>query len=249
VSNIWDNPDLLVRSGSHLYGCANDDSDIDLRGFVIEPALSLLGLGSFNQFEDKKEDIVIWGIQKFFSLLKKGAPNAIELLFAPTEEIQIATEAGYKLLENRNLFVSCNLTDQIRGFASSEWRKAQLLTKNKNTGEVYFSPRVVGEKRKSSHKIFGYCTKNAYHAIRLLEQGIEILKHGHITFPRPNAAELGAIRDGQIAFQDLAEKREKLAEEFSIEEEKSTIKKRPDKEDIDSLYLDLIRDRIRSFLS
>lgn len=249
MTNIWDNPDLLVLTGSNLYGCAMPDSDTDLRGFFVEPGEYLIGRKRFEQHDDKVNDTVIWGVRKFFSLLEKGSPNTIEILFAPSDNVRSSTEIGEKILSARSLFVNRRLTDTIRGFASSEWRKAQLLTKNRETGEVYFSPRVVGAKRKDSHAEFGYCLKNAYHSIRLLEEGIELLKSGTITFPRPNANELRNIRNGVMALGAISEKIEALSKEFEVAEAVSILPADPDFKAIDALYLDLIRNKVVEMLS
>jgi uncharacterized protein len=245
---IWSNPDLLVRSGSHLYGCSTPTSDVDLRGFVVEPGEYLLGRKKFEQYEDKEDDTIIWGFAKFFELLEKGSPNTFEILFAPASEYIVLTDKGRMMVENRHLFVCRQVTDTIRGFASSEWLKAQLLTRNKETDEVYHSSRVVGAKRKESHAEFGYSVKNAYHSIRLLEQGIELLERGDITFPRPNADLLRSIRNGEIKFEDLAALREKRTVEFATAEEKTSLPKRANREKIDNLYFEIIDDRVEEFL-
>lgn len=245
---IWSSPDLLVRSGSHMYGCATPTSDEDHRGFVVEPAEYLLSRKKFEQYEDKDQDTVIWGFAKFFELLEKGSPNTFEILFAPMDSYVVLTDKGRMMVENRRLFVCRQVTDAIRGFASSEWLKAQLLTKNKETDQVYHSTRVVGAKRKESHAKFGYSVKNAYHSIRLLEQGIELLETGDITFPRPNAALLLAIRNGEMEFEKLAELCERRKAEFAEAEARSTIPAKADRVKLDNLYFDMIDDRVESFL-
>lgn len=245
-NGIWSEPDLLVLSGSHMYGCSTPASDTDHRGFVVESADYLLGRKKFEQYEDKEADVVIWGFAKFFELLEKGSPNTFEILFA--NDFIIAAPKGRMMIDNRHLFVSKQITNAIRGFASSEWLKAQLLTKNKETDEVYHSSRVVGAKRKESHAQFGYSVKNAYHSIRLLDQGIELLKTGSMTFPRPNADYLRAIRNGEILFDDLSALREDLKIQFASAEEASLIPSKPNRVKLDELYFNIIDDRVEEFL-
>lgn len=238
---------MLVRSGSHLYGCAIPTSDVDYRGFVIEPAEYLLRRKSFEQYEDKESDVVIWGVAKFFELLEKGSPNTVEILFAPEKSYEVLTVTGDEVLNYKHLFVSKNLTNAIRGFASGEWLKAQLLSKNKETGEISHRPSVVGAKRKESHAEFGYSVKNAYHTIRLLEQGIELLKNHTITFPRPNADLLRSIRNGEVPFEDLSKIRDERIAEFASEEEKTTLRESVNKEEIDKLFFRVIHDKLSDF--
>lgn len=248
TQSIWSNPDLLIRSGSHLYGCATPTSDIDLRGFVVEPGEYILGRKKFEQYEDKESDTVVWGFCKFFELVERGSPNTLEILFAPREAYAVLTPRGEKMLDNKNLFLSRQVTESIRGFASSEWLKAQLLTKNKETGEVYYSARVVGAKRKDSHAEFGYCLKNAYHAIRLLEEGIEILTTGQLNFPRPNANLLLAIRNGEMEFEEVSSMVDLRKKEFAEAESASSLPKRPDREALDDLYFEIVNEEVKNFL-
>jgi len=250
---FWDDADLLVTHGSRLFGCSSPESDIDLRGFVVEPGEYILGRQDgdpFEQYEvnDETGDVVIYGVKKFFMLLESGAPNCIEILFAPEDKIVSASNLGRLVLDNRGLFVSKRLTSQIFGFAESEWRKSQLLTKNKETGEIYKSSRVVGAKRKDSYKEFGYCTRNAYHAIRLLQEGVEIMTTGSIIFPRPNTDELRDIRDGKTPFSELSKTFEALTESFRDEEERSSLPDEVDRTDVTGLFLEVISDSLEKLL-
>lgn len=45
--------------------------------------------------------------------------------------------------------------------------------------------------------------KSVYHAIRVSEQAIELLKNGVITFPRPNVSELLDIRAGKYPYSEI----------------------------------------------
>jgi uncharacterized protein len=50
---------------------------------------------------------------------------------------------------------------------------------------------------------WGYDTKHGMHLIRLLEQGKELLMHGTLTLPRPNALELLEVRNGSVRYETL----------------------------------------------
>jgi uncharacterized protein len=49
----------------------------------------------------------------------------------------------------------------------------------------------------------GYDTKHAMHLIRLMRMGLEALERGELIVRRPDAAELSAIRDGALPFDEL----------------------------------------------
>lgn len=71
------------------------------------------------------------------------------------------------------------------------------------------------------------------HAVRVGRQAIELLTTCHITFPRPDAAELIAIKTGQLLYQDVASTIETLLEEVERASERSTLPDAPDTDWID----------------
>lgn len=50
---------------------------------------------------------------------------------------------------------------------------------------------------------FGYDTKHAMHLVRLYRTGIEVLETGELKVRRPDAAELRAIKDGALSYDEL----------------------------------------------
>ncbi|MCL2252945.1 MAG: nucleotidyltransferase domain-containing protein [Lachnospiraceae bacterium] len=122
------NPDLkniayLVVSGSHSYGTNNENSDIDLRGFLVEGKKYLLGSESFEQFEDLPTDTVIYGMKKFFRLCLAANPNALELLGADEECIALINESGQKVRDNADLFLSKRVINSFGNYASAQLRR------------------------------------------------------------------------------------------------------------------------------
>ena len=237
TNEFWKHPDLLVTTGSHLYGCSVPTSDVDTRGFVVEPAEYLLGRMNFEQKETKapEPDCVIWGFKKFFKLLEGFSPNTIEILFAPADKILKITDLGHHLIDHRHLFVAKRLVKPIQGFALSEWKKAV---------EFHENTRKLGAQRKEHIAEHGYSIKNAYHAIRLLEECIELLETGSITFPRPNADFLRQVRHGEIEEAELKEIWTKLDSQIPELLEKSPLPENTDRGKLDELYYEMINDKI-----
>ena len=59
---------LLGLGGSHAYGTSNENSDIDFRGVTLQMPSDLIGMTSFEQFEDRVTDTVIYGFNKIISI-------------------------------------------------------------------------------------------------------------------------------------------------------------------------------------
>lgn len=124
------NPDLknviyLTLSGSHCYGTNNENSDVDLRGVLLEDRKYLLGLKSFEQYEDLATDTVIYGLKKFIRLCADANPNALELLGTEEECIVIMTEKGRALRENAHLFLSKRVISSFGNYASAQLRRLE----------------------------------------------------------------------------------------------------------------------------
>jgi len=124
------NPDLkklifLVVSGSRAYGTNNEHSDLDLRGVAIEGKNHLFGLDTFEQFEDRATDTVIYGLKKFVGLLAKANPNAMELLGVEKECIVFANDLGWLLRNNAELFLSRRVISSFGNYALAQLRRLQ----------------------------------------------------------------------------------------------------------------------------
>ncbi|MBA3925646.1 nucleotidyltransferase domain-containing protein [Listeria rustica] len=127
---LRDNKDLkgtayLVASGSHGYGTNMETSDLDLRGFLIEDEQYLFGLNTFEQFEEKETDTVIFGAQKFIKLCAQGNPNVLELLGVEEDEIVICSEVGRKVRDNADLFLSKRVEQTFGNYANAQLKRLQ----------------------------------------------------------------------------------------------------------------------------
>ncbi len=277
------NPDLLSLSGSRLYGTDRPGSDYDYRGFTVAPYEYLLGMQTFRDTDVKGADHKVFSLQRFFELIKKGDPQATELLFAPADKFVHLTEVGEQVLANKDLFVSNKIYMRIMGYSYSEWRKAmtvkleivgrtrteddivadirnlfkpdkdvmdtiiELLFQSKEK-KLVPSTRKLGEKRKKELDEFGFCVSSAAHSLRLMGQLVELMTEGSITFPRPNAKELLAIRTGEYTKDEAKEMYDDLHAEAKKVRDKSVLRDAPDYKGIDALYKSLILAKLHSDL-
>lgn len=207
--------------GSHLYGTAGPDSDIDRRGVFVAPFNPYyIGFDKVESCENPEEgkDEINFEFRHFVNLCLKGSPGQIELLFNPTvtddgsEEWMLWTNL-YKI---RNMFISKKLYYTLGGFAQSDMKKI--------LGE---QTRNCGVKGKLLMEKFGYNTKHAANAYRLSKTLSSLLLTGEynpVLHPAV-AADVKSIKDGKLSKEDflrcmnvLNEANKELLEEADLPE-------------------------------
>ncbi len=115
----------LTIAGSIAYGTDNADSDVDIRGFAIENFDSILTGKAFEQIDDDKTDTVIYGLRKFFKLCADSNPNVLELLGTKPEHVLYMTDAGKKVRDNAEIFLSKLAYKKFVGYATAQLRRLQ----------------------------------------------------------------------------------------------------------------------------
>lgn len=116
---------LMGLGGSYAYGTNNEQSDIDFRGVTLPLPSDLLGLTSFEQYEDARTDTVIYSFNKIVKLLLECNPNTCEMLGLEEEQYLIKTPLGQELVDNSSLFLSKRAAKSFGGYASAQLRRLQ----------------------------------------------------------------------------------------------------------------------------
>lgn len=83
----------------------------------------------------------------------------------------------------------------------------------------------------------GLDLKALYHACRIVDEGIELLKTGNITFPRPNARFLLDIREGKVPFETISIYIDEGLKELTSLKETSKLRNEPDRKYIEEFIL------------
>jgi predicted nucleotidyltransferase len=114
-------------SGSHLYGFPSPDSDYDLRGVHILPAIEVVGLDKGNEtievstvFDSLDIDLVTHDIKKFFLLLLKKNGYVLEHLYSP---LILKTSPEHQ--ELKSIAKDCitrHHSHHYFGFAATQWK-------------------------------------------------------------------------------------------------------------------------------
>lgn len=149
---------LLSVVGSKLYGLDHENSDTDQLGVFVAPTLEIAGLNwsrhreTYTNASPEGDDLTLHEIGKFASLLIKGNPSVVEILFSPSY-IEESWE-GAALVNNRDKFLS---TDAIRssycGYSLAQIKLFQRFPD---------MPKP----------------KAAIHALRIMDQGRQLISTG-----------------------------------------------------------------------
>ena len=116
---------FLTTGGSYAYGTNVETSDLDIRGIAVERSCEILGSSSFEQFENRETDTVIYGLRKIIKLMLNCNPNVLEMLGTKDEHIFICNKYGKMIKDNTNLFLSKRAIQSFGGYASAQLRRLQ----------------------------------------------------------------------------------------------------------------------------
>jgi predicted nucleotidyltransferase len=98
-----------------------------------------------------------------------------------------------------------------------------------------------GKRALAAERSEGIDWKALSHAVRVGRQAIELLETEKVTFPRPEAAHLIAIKRGQLAYQAVAEEIEQLLVKVEQAAERSTLPEKPNQAWIDDFVAEVYR--------
>ena len=190
----------LFVGGSELHGAkVKNTDDLDIYGVYLEPPELVLGLEKqefhvWSTAGDERRngpddiDVCLYSLQKWAGLAAKGNPTALHFLFSQNYAPQL--EPWHEILKQRDVFLSRQASTQFRGFAEAQLRRLRGIGAGKK-GQRH---ELIG-----TH---GYDIKAAMHVIRLLNEGIELMRSGTITLPRPEKELLITIRTGNYGSLD-----------------------------------------------
>ena len=126
---------LKVIVGSKLHRLDNENSDVDYRGIFQVPLIDhispFIKLKTTDWIEGDK-DSTLFELTYFMKAAVNGNPTMLEILWS--DMIVEASKIGYKLVENRNLFLSKNSVYYAhQGYAHNQLNKMDLLNPTPRT--------------------------------------------------------------------------------------------------------------------
>jgi hypothetical protein len=118
---------LECVSGSHAYGLALPDSDLDLKGVFVLPKREFYGLGYTEQVGNPSSDEVYYELKRYAELLCRNNPNLLELLNTPSDCVRYRHPLMARFTPE--MFLSKRCEETFAGYAHSQIRKARGLNK------------------------------------------------------------------------------------------------------------------------
>jgi predicted nucleotidyltransferase len=217
----------------------NSIDDIDLMGVFMAPVEHYIGITKTKETVEKfigKYDFVSYELIKFVKLLLKSNPNVLSLLWIKDNHYIERNIYGKLLLENRELFISKKAYNSYIGYATS-----QLLRMASDKSYAGY----MGNKRKKLVDRYGFDTKMASHAIRLLRMGIEYLETGKMEVYRiSDAKELIDIKLGKWSKKEVLSCSTDLFIKAKKIYEKSPLPTEPNYKSINDLVSNILFDYI-----
>lgn len=239
-------PDSVIHTfvgGSALHGAkVSETDDLDIYGVFIEPPQESLGItrlehfvwstaGNYRRNGPDDVDICLYSLRKWATLAAKGNPTALHFLFVDSDGTANPqqTNAWREILDARQLFISRKAALAFQGFANDQLAR---LVGSKGGGKHGQRPEYICK--------FGYDAKAAMHVIRLLNEGIEFIRHGTITLPRPEKDLLITIRTGGYgSLEKVTDLANKLFAELDAAREASSFPDDVDRGRINNLVADV----------
>ncbi|MDE6432654.1 MAG: nucleotidyltransferase domain-containing protein [Lachnospiraceae bacterium] len=211
---------LLGLGGSNAYGTNDENSDIDFRGVTLPLQSDLLGLTSFEQYEDAHTDTVIYSFNKIVKLLLECNPNTCEILGLDEDQYLIKTPLGQELVDNSHLFLSKRAVKSFGGYASAQLRRLQNAVARDSMPQAEREQHILNSVR---------------NALEDFERRYENFEHGSIRLYVDKAVTLGMdteiFVDGEQSHMPLREYQKMFSIMNNVIREYDKIGKRNKKKD------------------
>lgn len=211
--------------------------DTDLFELYCFPKEYYFSLEAYYRHQEVKEEIgdgvdtVRYEIRKAFHLLSECNPNVLLFLYNRQEHYRHISLGGQLLLKHRDIFLGRErILKTFIGYTADQLKKLTVTTKQ----------GFMGERRKKILDKFGFDTKKAMTAIRLMKQGKELLKDGSLKVYRDDDRDLLlSIKKGKYSVEEIQEMAASLKTEVESAYSASPIPWKNNQEKINQLLVEL----------
>jgi uncharacterized protein len=200
-----------------------------VRSWTVDEAIELPGA---------ERDVLRERLREFWSAALRARPSleldtldnhaiASERMSDEQLDDELAEVAGATLGLGEDVLRTLARERRYRG-AHKRWSQYRRWERERNP------------KRAELEAAHGYDTKHGMHLIRLLRMGVEILRDGEVRVRRPDAAELAAIRDGELGYDELLEQANALELAMRVALETTSLPREVDDAALDELLFELV---------
>lgn len=130
-------------TGSHSYGLNVETSDEDMVGVFVHSTEDLLKFyAPPTQVSDAKNDIKYYELKEVFTLLLKGSPNLVEMLYIPEQFHKETSPLMEELIKHRDMFVSLKCYYSFVNYAYNQIKKSRGQNKWINNPKPKEAPKA-----------------------------------------------------------------------------------------------------------
>lgn len=124
-------PDILFETvaGSHAYGLATKTSDTDMRGIFLGSNKDIILRNVPEQYNDEKQDIIHYELNRAVNLLSTCNPNMLEMLYIDKKFWTKFDKRILPLFDNKSIFLTKQIRISFGGYAISQIKKSRGTNK------------------------------------------------------------------------------------------------------------------------
>jgi uncharacterized protein len=193
---------LLTVVGSHAYGLAGPESDVDLRGVYAPPTEAFWRFDKPpKSVEGPEPERLDWEVEHFCALALKANPTVLEALASPL--VRVCTPVGAELRELLPAFLSRLAADSFAHTARRQLDRA-----------------LVPERPK---------LKQLMHVIRLTEVALRLVRTGELSLVAEDRDALLAVRTGETPVPESIARARSLLADLAEAADSSPLPASPDR--------------------
>jgi predicted nucleotidyltransferase len=215
LTDVPGTPVLVGVGGSHAYGLAHVNSDVDYRGCYVAPTREFFKLTSpqDSYVRTGPTDVALHEVGKFLRLAAGANPTILESFHY--SDYSHRTAVGDLLIEKRRLFLTSKIRDTHLGYAYSQFRR---LTNRQGSFSSDTAKRTA---------------KHARHMLRLIQLAETALRTGEYNIVVEDPEALFAF--GELPHDEMTARAER---EFSrVSDVESVLPAGPDIDAINDLLI------------
>lgn len=221
---------LIWIGGSHAYGLADENSDMDVRAASMPTLRQFLTLHDYGEKHMPDSDMVVRSYLKVARMLRDANPNMVELVNLPVDCILHCDDYGFRLLQlAQRIAVNRKCVSTFAGYA---YQQTMLAERKKRAGDM-----------RKAHKALA-------HALRVYRMGAVLLESGDVQVNRTgiDREELLSIRHGDFDPEQYEAELQEAKNRFEEAAEHSTLPQPVGDVELQDMVMPIMREYAKRIL-